>query len=758
MEGGTRYITIKDAADMLDVTPATLRNWDRSGKLKALRDPQNGYRIYDVNSISAVLRKKGSAYEVPVRDPHFIQYSQPALFPTDQLIEDDGTDVRSLRLLVKRLSRAFRDSMGGGILERFEEISKVIWCKYFDETQVAASPSYGYQFYVARTDSNDEAYARIANLYQQATEQNPALFSNGLRRLSDDKVAIVKCVELLQDVRLLDIPSDVKGIIYEELVRNTFEKDEHQQFFTPRIIVEFLVALANPLYGSIICDPACGSGGFLIAILTSLQRQAVTAGCELLGFEIDRRMAWIAKLNLLMHGGSDGGVHYLGNGGSLSFSNEVNDIVEPDSIDLIITNPPFGSSYAAASDLTHFTLGKNKSSRRRGILFVERSIRWLKPGGRLAVILDDSVLNGKSNDDVRTFILQHTIVEAVISLPDVAFMPYATAKTSILLLRKKRSQEEEQTNIFMAEVNHIGKKANGDPLYSQTRDSNGKLMLLNDLPDVLEDWQLFKIGRLDPVSSSHSFACKPDLFRTSGKQGIRLDVPFHHPSRKSAEEILGRSIYPTPKLAELVVLRTNQTIPAQQDPDEMWNYIGLANIQAGTGEYYVSQVIGGKIKSNVRQFQQGDILFSRLRPELRKSVLITEEDEGYASSECLVLRTLASALQDTDLQSKVRKLSHSPISEVEAEYISFMLRSDLVFGQLVYQITGVGRPRVSKAAVLGVRIPLPPLSIQKEIVSAAKMARQHYEECRRRSELAVQEGEQALRSAYIFATEKLCPR
>ncbi len=250
------------------------------------------------------------------------------------------------------------------------------------------------------------------------------------------------------------------------------------------------------------------------------------------------------------------------------------------------------------------------------------------------------------------------------------------------------------------------------------------------------------------------FICSPDQFRNAAR-GIRLNVPFHHPSRKIAEEILSRSIYPTPKLAELVVTRNITAIPTKQDPDEIWNYIGLANIVPDKGEYTVSQMMGRHIKSHVRLYRPGDILFSKLRPELRKCVLIRDnENEGFASSECLIFCTRERAIDDPDLTDK-------PLPQIkwqiDKEYLAFLLRSDIIFGQIVYQITGVGRPRVNQSAILSLKIPLPPLSVQREIVATYKMAWQHFINCRARSRTILEEGEQTLKTADSQIRESLCP-
>ena len=115
-------------------------------------------------------------------------------------------------------------------------------------------------------------------------------------------------------------------------------------------------------------------------------------------------------------------------------------------------------------------------------------------------------------------------------------------------------------------------------------------------------------------------------------------------------------------------------------------------------------------------------------------------------------------MQDTFLQNVARKRLSPHQWQVDSEYLAFLLHSDVVFGQLVYQITGVGRPRVSASAILGLQIPLPPLEIQREIVAAHKMAHQQYIESRKRSEIALREGDEAIDAAYTYASERLCPQ
>lgn len=732
-------LTIKEAAEVLDVTPATLRNWDRSGKLKPFRDPQNGYRLYSVAEVQSLLKDRNPSRtgKVSVQAP---------LLEVAESREAVG-DEKSLRRLVRKMSAAFRDSEGGGLLERFEEVSKLLYCKMYDERQAKSVKGYEPRFRSALSTNAETVHAAVSELYKEAAALLPEIATNGRGVLSDDKRAVAKVVELLQDVDLGKIPTDVKGSVYEELIRNTFEKNDNQQFFTPRNVVDFMVDFISPEAQQIVCDPACGSGGFLI---TTAERFADDQEPTLVGLEIDRRMAWVAQMNMIMHGAGRGTVHHLSGGGALALSPEVNALIADGSLDVIITNPPFGSDFDE-DDLQKYRLGKGKNSRRRGVLFIERCVGWLRPGGRMAIIIDDSVLNGLSNEDARRFVLETCVIEAVVSLPDVTFMPYATAKASILFLRKRTSEDEPQTDIFMADVAQVGRKPNGDPLYLNERDRAGNLVLNSDLPHVAEIWKRYRRFGRDVLEAEtpRIFLCPSKRFHEQSVD--RIDVQFHHPSREVAEMTLSRSAYPTPKLIDLVVERNESVIPSIADPDEVWRYIGLANIEAGNGEYEIVTTSGSHLKSAVRRFKPGNILFSKLRPELRKCVLIPDgEDDGFVSSECFVFSVAGGP--STPQRGEFRGQY-----EVDKEYLAFMLRSDIVFGQLVYQVTGVGRPRVNKATVLNLRIPLPPLAAQREIMAAHTLSRGQYLDYKKRSETMLREGNEALQAAYDFAVEKLCP-
>lgn len=728
----TQPLTVKEAAQLLEVTTTTLRNWDRAGKLVPRRDPINGYRLYALADVQRIIRERGAEYI-------------PSL-PDILVSRTRALDTRTLRHLIRQMSAAFRDSQGGGLLERFEEITKLLYAKLYDEQQARRGRDYERRFVLHDMESAKETYQRVADLYRTAVSHFEHLALNGRGTLGDDEHAVARVVQVLEAVSFSEAEADVKGAAYEELVRNSFEKSENQQFFTPRTVVRFMVEALGIEQGRSVCDPACGSGGFLTEALS-----VVGESSAVYGMEIDKRMAWVAQMNLLIHGGEHAVVLYEADGGSLGFSDQLRCVLPNGGFDYIITNPPFGSDFSDKHILDQYALGRGRNSRRRGVLFVERCIEWLKAGtGRLAIVLDDSILNGNVNSDVRDLILRKCVVDAVISLPEVTFKPYASVETSILLLRKRSDQEHSHhPSVFMAAVEEVGRKANGDPLLR--RDEAGHAVLHNDLDAVLAAWRAYQEnGRLDDHTSPGVFICAGERFEREIARENRLDVLFHHPTRDAAEVALRRSPYPTPKLAELVEVRNDSVVPSAVDPAETWRYVGLAQISPRTGEYEVSEVMGDEIKSAVRRFEAGDIVFSKLRPELRKCFLALQGEEAYASGECFVFRpNLSGGTGDGFLEL-------GDGMTADSSYLSFLLRSDLVFGQLVYQITGTGRPRVSKGSLLNLRIPLPPVAVQREIVAAQELAERQYRDHRHRSAQELARGAEVLRQMEAYAEEKLC--
>lgn len=713
----SNFVTLKDASKILNVSSETLRNWDKQGKLKATRHPVNKYRLYNLNEINNLNQVSTVA-------------ERQATYHTPSLFEDEV----SFKSAIKSMSKAFRDSQGGGLLERFEEISKLLFCKIFDERHLGGLTFGGF----SRVYPDEKIYGSLCDLFEKAKKEYPNVFVNGRAEISPDQKAIVQVAFTLQRFRLAQIGSDVKGKVYEELIKNNFDKNENQQFFTPRHIVDFMIQILNPQASEKICDPACGSGGFLIAALEYVSKKNEDTDIEqwcrekVVGAEIDSRMVWTAQMNLILHGGHHDSVKYLKEGGSLSHTPQTLAALPDGSMDIIVTNPPFGSDFDQKSELEQFVLGRGKKSRRRGILFVEKCLRLLRPGGRMAIVLEESILNNNSSEDVRLFMEQNAIIESVFSLPDTAFMPYATVKTSIVVLHRKQNTMEKQGQILMCNLEETGFAPNGDPCYSDERDHDGRLKLRSDLPEALEKWSEFlEKGKVTRPNERH-FSIMP-----SREEMIqRLDTLYFHPARQNAQTLLQKSKYPLHRLGEVVTSVNQMIVPQYECPDESIRYIGLANIQPHEGSYFVSDVLGEKIKSAVKVFHPETVVFAKLRPDLRKVIFIPKEEEsGFVSSECYVFRA-------------------SP--RVLPQYLELMLRSDLVYGQIIFQVTGLGRPRIGKAELLNVKIPIPPLDKQREIVRAMYACQSNRQILLDKSQLLRQEADDLVRKGFHEIERDLC--
>jgi len=707
-------ISLQEATSLLGVSAATMRNWDRRGQLKAIRNPANNYRQYRLSDVLKVQRETQL-------------FTDKEDATADDLGVGDTTPLTptQVRKVVAALHRVMRDTVGtSSLLERFDEITKVLFAKAWLDRKSDHSLLYTHE--PGRT---------LRSTYDRIVKENPEWFPEPFSAFRIDDSVLNRLAEVVAPVSFnAEHSTDLKGFAFEEVVRNTFEKGDNQQFFTPPHIVRFMAdMLADEITGTV-CDPACGTGGFLIEF-ARIARMRKSGPSQVIGLELDSRLAWSARINLALHECPRFMVETLAGSGSLGRKA----YPAEESIDCILTNPPFGSDLADPEDLNAFKLGRGRQSRRRGVLFIERCLQLLRPGGHLGIIIDDGVLNGPSNTDTRELILSQADLLSVVSLPETAFMPYASVRASILFMRKKRAARKQVRGTYFAQAAEVGRKPNGDALMRVDK-ATRSLVLASDLPDILRGWR----GDEQVNSAADAFwSCLPAADDAAfAKDKWRLDAQFHHPSREVAAKALASSPFPRLALAELCDFRNEPAIPSKDFEDEEINYTGLANIESNSGIMEPAVVLGGTLKSTVKRYEPGDILFAKMRPELRKIALVPDSlEEGYASAECLVL---------------VPKRDNSGNCVIERDLLAELLRSDLVYGQVVHKVIGIGRPRLGKAAVVSIQIPVPPMEIQavmlSEIVSARRSAGEllrQSEEARQRAAEIVEETRRSLATALV---------
>lgn len=659
-----QYVTLSEAASLLGVSKATLRNWDKGGKLTATRHPLNSYRRYDISELKRLQEQLGLFAEEETSAP------------------PQAMDTRGVRRLIVKLHAILRNTDSqSNIISRFDEISKLLFAKVMADRSKAENKSSPFD------PRGDQAEASaIRSFYQELSQQYQDLIPERFAALHISDRAIVECANAL---RLFDFDVarfDVKGLAYEEIIRNTFDKGDHQQFFTPPQIVDFIVSLCEPFIHGDVCDPASGTGGFPASIARrDLDYSSLTC------IEIDERLSWVSGVNLLLHGGRSIKTVYLPHGGTLGSE------ARPyfGSCDAILTNPPFGSDFSDRDTLETMTLGAGRTSRRRGVLFLERCHSLLRDNGTLAIILDEGVLNLSHATDVRHFLTENFDLKAVISLPETAFMPYATVNASILILTKRTSTDNSQA-VFFAKAETVGRKANGDDDIIYNRD--GTSQLNSDLPAILAAWKDHCAGRKVQETPKVYVA---DVASNLAEEddGHRLDFQYHHPSRRLSQELLAKCIYPLRRLGDLCTERNNTTIPSTELADTVIRYTGLANIQSGTGIAEQAATPANSLKSAVKEYEKGDIVFAKMRPNLRKVALMDFAEPGYISPECAVFT--------------VKRTTKEPA--IDPLILSVLLRSDFVFGQIMHLIAGIGRPRIGVKELRQVMIPIPPKEVQQRM-------------------------------------------
>ena len=429
----------------------------------------------------------------------------------------------------------------------FDEISKILFIKIRYErtnsgTQIFSKEEFLKQkkmYDAVKSKESPDYYQFLFNKTKEDFAKDHLFDENETIKIREN--SFEQIVKELQVYNLSTTSDDVKGIAFEQFLGRTF-RGELGQFFTPRTIVDFMVSVLDPQEGEYICDPCCGSGGFLIRAFEYVREhienevevrkedvkkslftddysklpkkeqekidQKVIDAFSKMNYELDinnpmgrlrslsfdciygtdanPRMARTAKMNMIMHGDGHGGVHH--HDGLLN----VNGIWEG-RFDVILTNPPFGARIDKELKITEtdrFTdIEKIKAYEKRygkenydnalkqvndhidqpildlfqigkfsgltEVLFIERCLNLLKPGGRMGIVLPEGVLNNTNLQKVRDFVESKAKILLIVSIPQDVFMAAgATVKPSLLFFKKFTEDEAEEYNRIYIQVSH----------------------------------------------------------------------------------------------------------------------------------------------------------------------------------------------------------------------------------------------------------------------------------------------------------------
>lgn len=429
---------------------------------------------------------------------------------------------RSLRNLIKEMEDEVLASAG---VDSFEEIFKLVFAKLYDEL-TCANDKTAYLQFRSSGGTDFELKEKIQSLFDRAKRKWEGVFPEESKILLSPSHLTV-CVSTLQDIKLFNNNLDVVDDAFEYLMSKA-QKGEKGQYFTPRYVIDMCVKMMNPTINDKIIDTACGSCGFTVHSIFKVWKEIRRAkGLEpgedftaaertedernyvrdhVFAIDFDEKTVRVARtLNLIAGDGQTNVLHL----NTLDYSrwNEItkqedwNDTynegfkklkkMQPKgsndfskfSFDLVMANPPFAGDIKEQTILSHYELakgGKGKWQNKvgRDILFIERNLNFLKPGGRMAVILPQGRFNNASDKYIREFIAERCRILAVVGLHGNVFKPHTGTKTSVLFVQKwdpVLCPKKEDYPIFFATMQKPSKDNSGEKIY--VRDENGEILL-----------------------------------------------------------------------------------------------------------------------------------------------------------------------------------------------------------------------------------------------------------------------------------------
>ena len=367
--------------------------------------------------------------------------------------------------------------LGNAGVDPFEEIFKLIYAKLYDEWRGINDPSYQLEFFVGDR-SPEQVKKAISNLLEGAKREWQGVFE------PTDKIELRSehlkvCVSFLEKIKLFNSNLQIIDEAFEYLIPQVSKKKEGQ-FFTSRPVIDMVVKMLNPKASEFIIDPACGSAGFLLHSVMWVAGGMISgeplpenarnfAQNKIYGIDFAKKAVKISKaINLIV---GDGKSHiYKDNslvphtwedetksglrGRLLRFPQDPKKDREHQErfllfdFDVLMTNPPFAGTIKERNILELYKLaeknGKLINKIGRHILFIERSLQFLRPGGRMAIVLPQGLLNNTNAEYIRRFIIDEARILAVVGLHVNTFKPHTGTKTSVLFLRKYTEEEKEK--------------------------------------------------------------------------------------------------------------------------------------------------------------------------------------------------------------------------------------------------------------------------------------------------------------------------
>lgn len=516
----------------------------------------------------------------------------------ENLIEKDKlrTERKSLKDLVLEMEDEVLANAG---VDVFEELFKLIFTKLYDEMEAGRNKTRHLEFR-NYGDTESELKEKIQKLFNQAKTKWEGVFSEDSRiELTASHLSV--CVSSLQDVKLFNSNLDVVDDAFEYLI-NKSSKGEKGQYFTPRYVIDMCVKMLNPQEHETMIDSAAGSCGFPVHTIFHVWEQIMKdegldkshlftleqkpARCtdyvndKVFAIDFDEKSVRVARTLNLIAGDGQTNVLHLNTLDWERWDEKTNDEDWQDtyfegwrkfkklrtnknnqdfSFDILMANPPFAGDIKESRILAKYELGKKPNGKYqtkvgRDILFIERNLDFLKPGGRMAIVLPQGRFNNSSDKNIRDFIAERCRILAVVGLHGNVFKPHTGTKTSVLFVQKwddKLCPKVDDYPIFFATMQESSKDNSGDKIYLRKKDFPDKFKIKPEVAEPVQGEMELKESVVHYVATpkdldeyvldSHDhLIVKHDLFNHDGKTQEGIAEAFLEFAKKENLSFVGK--------------------------------------------------------------------------------------------------------------------------------------------------------------------------------------------------------------------------
>lgn len=473
--------------------------------------------------------------------------------------------------------------------------------------------------------------------------------------------------------------SEELGNAFEYLLSIMGSQGDAGQFRTPRHIIDMMVEIVAPLKNETILDPACGTAGFLISAYNYIKKTNLDGHGEstltaddmtrmtksFAGYDISPDMVRLSRVNMYLHGFTAPNISEYDTLTSLEKWD--------DTYDVIFSNPPFMTPKGGITPHSRYQV----SAKRAEVLFVDYIAEHLNSTGRAAIIVPEGIVfqSQTAYKNLRKMLVDDNYLYGVISLPAGVFNPYSGVKTSILLI--DRTLAKERDSILFVKLNN-----DGFDLGAQRREIKG-----SEIPDVVN---IFKDYQKDVDITGRENVVLAKKSEIAGQDYILVGERY-----KSS--IAVNTNYPIVRLGDVCYINERSIDPSGK---ESFIYVDISSLDNITKEIHYDNIVKGvEAPSRARRaFQKGDILLSTVRPNLRAFGFVERRD----TSDC-VASTGFAVITSGEL--------------VNSKYLYYMLLQDSLVNQMIGMMGKGAYPSINQNDVSNLSFPLPPLTVQEEIVA-----------------------------------------